>query len=256
MKNNMPIKMIVTDLDGTLLREDKTISERTKAILAQCRLKGHKVVYATGRGSSSKILAPSEMFDGFIRMNGATAYIGDTHIHNRLIPIDKVRGLLIAADAANIKIAAESGEVHYANFNVGELWPWLQRHYEPADFTRLDIEIEKIYAIAETPKVTELINKHLSDELYLCISRDNLAMVMHSDAVKSKAAAALAEHWNIKRHEIAAFGDDSNDIDLLKYCGVGVAMGNALDEVKAAAAHICDTNDNDGVAKWLEENVL
>jgi len=77
-------------------------------------------------------------------------------------------------------------------------------------------------------------------------------MVMHKDALKSKAVAALAEYWNIERREIVAFGDDMNDIDLLKWCGTGVAMGNALDEVKAAADDMCDTNDNDGIAKWLE----
>jgi hydroxymethylpyrimidine pyrophosphatase-like HAD family hydrolase len=52
-----------------------------------------------------------------------------------------------------------------------------------------------------------------------------------------------------------AFGDDLNDIDMLNHAGVSVAMGNALDEVKAVADYVCDTNDNDGLAKWLEENV-
>jgi hydroxymethylpyrimidine pyrophosphatase-like HAD family hydrolase len=66
----------------------------------------------------------------------------------------------------------------------------------------------------------------------------------------------LAKIWNIEPSEIAAFGDDLNDIDLLRYAGYGVAMENALDEVKAVADYICDTNDNDGVAKWLEDNML
>jgi hypothetical protein len=47
-----------------------------------------------------------------------------------------------------------------------------------------------------------------------------------------------------------------NDIDLLEYAGVGIAMGNALEKVKAVADHICDTNENDGLAKWIEENLL
>jgi len=64
------IKMIVTDLDGTLLRTDKTISERTKDVLRQCRKCGIKVVYATGRGGSAEQRAPSELFDGRISMNG------------------------------------------------------------------------------------------------------------------------------------------------------------------------------------------
>jgi len=56
--------------------------------------------------------------------------------------------------------------------------------------------------------------------------------------------------------EITAFGDDLNDIDMLEFSGISVAMVNALDNVKAVADYICDTNDNDGVAKWLEENLL
>ena len=83
-----------------------------------------------------------------------------------------------------------------------------------------------------------------------------MAMVMHKGATKSKAVSALALYWGINRLEIAAFGDDSNDIDLLSDVGVGIAMENALDEVKAVADHICDTNENDGVAKWIEENIL
>ena len=62
--------------------------------------------------------------------------------------------------------------------------------------------------------------------------------------------------WGIKPEEIVAFGDDLNDIDMLGYAGVGVVMDNALEQVKTVADYICDTNDNDGLAKWLEENVL
>jgi hydroxymethylpyrimidine pyrophosphatase-like HAD family hydrolase len=79
---------------------------------------------------------------------------------------------------------------------------------------------------------------------------------MHRDATKAKAVAAVANYLDIEQTEIVAFGDDANDIDLLQYCGVSVAVSNAINEVTAVADHICDDNDNDGVAKWLEENVL
>jgi hydroxymethylpyrimidine pyrophosphatase-like HAD family hydrolase len=100
------------------------------------------------------------------------------------------------------------------------------------------------------------VKAHAPPGFNLFISRDDLTFLFHKDAVKSKAVAALAERWGVDRAEIAAFGDDSVDTELLRYCGIGVAMGNALDEVKSAADFICDTNENDGVAKWLEENVL
>ena len=77
-------------------------------------------------------------------------------------------------------------------------------------------------------------------------------MVMHKDATKAKAIEELARIWGISQSEIVAFGDDLNDIDMLSYAGISVAMGNALDEVKAVADFICETCDNDGVAKWIE----
>ncbi len=80
-------------------------------------------------------------------------------------------------------------------------------------------------------------------------------MVMHKDATKSKAAAKLTRIWNISLSEVAAFGDDLNDIDLLNCAGVGIAMDNALAETKAVADYICGDCDNDGVAEWLEGNV-
>lgn len=66
----------------------------------------------------------------------------------------------------------------------------------------------------------------------------------------------MARHWNVGASEIVAFGDDHNDLDLLAYAGMGVAVGNALDDVKAVADAICDTNDNDGVARWIEKHLV
>ncbi len=249
------IKMIVTDLDDTLLRTDKTISERTQTVLAKCREKKIKVVYATGRGNSAKLLVPSELFDGFVYMNGALAYAGDNLVYNRLIPMDYVRELLAAADRAGIRIAAERGGYHYSNFNVTETWPWIP-HFEKADFKNLNIEAEKLYAVIENQQVPDLLRQYLHEELYMVTTRDGLCMIMHKEAVKSKGVEALAEYWGIKHKETVAFGDDLNDMDLIKYSGVGVAMSNAVEDIRNTADYICDSNDNDGVAKWLEEYAL
>lgn len=67
---------------------------------------------------------------------------------------------------------------------------------------------------------------------------------------------AIANEFNIDKSEIVAFGDDMNDKEMLVSMGSGVAMGNAIEEVKVIADYICDTNDNDGVAKWLDENII
>ena len=163
--------------------------------------------------------------------------------------------LLLVADRNGVQMAAESGGVHYANFNVTEKWQWIS-NYKPFDHNTFALEVEKLYAVADTPQVIDLIQEHLPSGTHLHVSRDGLAMIMHVEATKSNATAALAAHWGIRRSEIAAFGDDANDIDLLRYCGVGVAVANAIEDAKTVADDICDCNDSDGVAKWLEENVL
>ena len=70
-------------------------------------------------------------------------------------------------------------------------------------------------------------------------------------ATKEKAIEELCRHMNITSSEIAAFGDDFNDIGMLKLCGKGIAMQNAIEEVKNAADEVCETNENDGVAKYI-----
>jgi len=248
----MDIKMIVTDLDGTFFRNDKTVSDYTADIFKKCREKGIKLTFATARSSNAQI--PISLFDGFVKSNGAVAITNNKTIYNKPIPIQPARQLLTAGDKAGISIVVQNNERHCANFNLKEVTGYLDG--EIIDFAKIDFEPHKIFALIKSEEEIEVLEKNLSDDLYMTIARDSVAMVMHKDAVKSKAVEALANHWGLKQSEIAAFGDDINDIDLLKYCGISVAMGNAVDEVKQIADHICDTNESDGVAKWIEGYVL
>ncbi|MCL1884260.1 MAG: HAD family hydrolase [Defluviitaleaceae bacterium] len=251
----MKIKMIALDLDGTLLRSDKTISDYSKSVIQKCRESGMKVIYATVRGSAENV-APSELFDGCVKKSGAVAYVGSQLIYERIMPIDTVREFLIACDKAGIKTALQTNTdgVHYTNFNVSEVWREIT-NYKKIDFSEINFDTDKIYTIADTADSLDIMKNNLPKGVYMFISRDDLIFFSHEEAVKSKATAALAEHWGIKPEEIICFGDDLIDIDLFEYCGISVAMGNALIEVKAAADFVCDTNDNDGVAKWLETNL-
>ena len=243
----MDIKMIVVDLDGTLLRNDKTMSKYTINALNQCREKGILLAFATARGGDAQV--PVELFDGFIRTNGAVAFAYDKKVYEAPIPIKCARRILTAAENADIQIVAEASGKHYAKFDLKAVVPWLSS--EIIDFEAVDFEPHKIYAISATKEQLKVLQDSLSDKLYMYISNDGVPMIMNKNAMKSKAVEALAMHWNIKPAEIIAFGDDANDIEMLEYCGVGVAMGNAIDEVKAVADFVCDTNENDGLAKWL-----
>lgn len=250
------MKMIVADLDETLLRKDKSISEYTKSTLIKCRESGIKVAYATGRGGSdAEKVIPSFLFDGRITMNGAIVQVDETIIHKCLIPYEIARPVLMALDKYGLKTASQTGGMHYSNFVTSDVWPNV-KNYEITDFPKHNIDAEKLYAVANNSDEIKFIEEQLPDNLYLSVSKDMLAQIMHKDATKSKAVAELANFWNIEQSEITAFGDDLNDIDMLIFAGVGVAMENALDKVKAAADHVCQSNDEDGVAKWITENIL
>lgn len=83
-----------------------------------------------------------------------------------------------------------------------------------------------------------------------------LITFQHINARKETALSAVMAQLNVSPREVATFGDDRNDIEMLRFCGVKVAVANALDEVKAVANYVCGDCDEDGVAKWLEENLL
>jgi len=251
-------KMIVTDLDGTLLRTDKTISEYSRATLARCHDAGIKVVYATGRGTSAGLVAPARLFDGRITMNGATAMIGDNVIYGCKIPYQTACPVLVACDRRGMRIASESGDTHYANFNVSEKWRFISS-VVISDFSRHDQDADKLYILDPTPEDILFIKEMIPDDLYFVTTSDSngfFGMILHRDATKARASEAFAKHWNVSMSETVAFGDDFNDIDMLISAGLGVAMENAADEVKSAADCICGANDDDGVAAWLEARVL
>jgi len=195
-----------------------------------------------------------ELFDGHIINNGAVAYAGNEIIYKKQIHHEVIRPLLLACDKHGIKTASQFEGVHYSNFDVVKEWSE-EKKFEMVDFAKHEKPTEKMYAIIRNAEDAKLIENNLHDDLYLSVSRENFAMIMHKDATKSKAAKALSKFWDIAQSEIIAFGDDSNDIDLLLYAGIGIAMDNSIDEVKAVADQVCSSNEEDGVAMWIKENI-
>ncbi|MCL2528215.1 MAG: HAD family hydrolase [Defluviitaleaceae bacterium] len=249
------IKMIVTDLDGTLLRTDKTISQRTKKTLDQCRKQGIKLVYATGRAASGLCLASPQVFDGCAIANGAIATAGGTTVYKRLIKCEDARPLLIACDKRGLSITSQFGDMDYSNFIMSDIWPDVTA-FTLVDYNLHDKDTEKIFTYNLTAEDMVFIQKHMPPCAYMVTAVDGVVMISHKEATKSNAVAALAAHWGINQSEIVAFGDDLNDVDMLTYAGIGIAMGNALEEVKAVADCTCPSNDEDGLAQWLESNIL
>lgn len=248
------VKMIVTDLDDTLLRSDKSISPYTLDMLKQVRAKGIKTAFATARGASAKALVPRDLFDAHIFMNGALAFADGALVYSRTIPPQAMRPFLTALTEHKIRAAAEINGTHYANFDVRKQWHFIER-FQITDFAELPGNADKLYAVVERPEEIETARALLPKTLSFHVSKDHLMMVTHKEASKRRAIAAAASKWSVEPSDIVAFGDDMNDIDMLKGCGTGIAVQNALEEVKAAAAGVCTANDHDGVAKWLEAHL-
>lgn len=246
--------MIATDLDDTLLRSDKTVSPRAQRAIQSCRAQGIRAIYATARGETARRELPPGLFDGCALMNGALGFAGEAPVYERRIPAGTTRDMLIRLDALGLQIAAQVHGLHHANFDVCARWPNIPRDWVTG-IDGIERDADKLYTVIERPEQVGLIRALLGDALHMYVSRDNLAMIMHSEASKSSAVLAIAAAWGIAPGEIVAFGDDLNDIDMLRACGIGVAMGNASDEVRAAADQVCATNEQDGLAEWLEKNL-
>ena len=253
------IKMIVTDLDGTLLRTDKTISNYTASIFQRCKENGIKIVFATARPirAVENWLNLPLLFDAGIYHNGAVAKVDGMEIIKCGISPESTKDIILSALQADVsaKLCVEIDDKLYGNYNPSDIWPGIEINI--TDFSDLPtIPADKILLPMVTMEELNAVAESLPSDLYIEMSENTVGMIMNKDTTKTKAIEFLSTHSALSLSDIVAFGDDHNDVGMLRACGIGVAVANAIDEVKAAANDICDINDNDGVAKWLEENVL
>ncbi|MGN0522184.1 MAG: HAD family hydrolase [Eubacterium sp.] len=252
----MKPEMIVTDLDGTLLRTDKSISDLTKNTINELKKSGVIFVLATARPIRSvKRFLPFLDYDAAVHHNGAVVRVGNNIISDMGIqnPLKTVN--LISKDFPNLKISVEANDMLYANFNAENIWQGVE-YIKTVDFHELENTVaDKIILEAHCVEEMNAFKKYITDDLYIQLSENTIAMIMNKQATKSNGVKLLARHYGISIKNTVAFGDDYNDIDMLKACGIGVAVENALDEVKSAADFVCADNDSDGVARWLLNNI-
>jgi hydroxymethylpyrimidine pyrophosphatase-like HAD family hydrolase len=104
--------------------------------------------------------------------------------------------------------------------------------------------------------IAQLIQARFPELKVHRFANEDLCDVGASGASKAVGVKILAGHFNISMAEIAAFGDNYNDVEMLRECGIGIAVENATAECRQAANHTCADCDSDGVARWIEENLL
>lgn len=265
-------KLVAIDMDGTLLKEDKTISERTKKAIQSAREKGVTVVLATGRPIEgvSRYLEELNMYtehDYVLSYNGAliqktkskeavakVALKGeDLHYLRKLSDelgvnihaFSEKRGLITPKNSKYTEVEAEINNIEIHEMNIDNI---------PNDEVMI-----KIMMIDEPEILGEAMEK-LPKEVYekytVVRSAPFFLEFLNKSVNKGVGVELLAKHLGVKQEEVITFGDAGNDLHMIEYAGLGVAMGNAFDEVKEAANYITDTNENDGVAKAIEKFIL
>ena len=252
------IKMLVFDLDGTLLRSDKTISAFTLEVLAKCRENGLKIVIATARSRLGAMVAQAVPADALIYDGGAAAVAGGQRLYNKVISaaaVDEIFKQMLQKIPNNF-ITAESEYEYFTNRPPDEdaYGQFLASHGQNLVFTKfkesLRCELNKITVQMDVGLAKE-IAEGIPEVDVLAYTGEPWVRIAHRDATKFKGIEAVAAHFGINVDEVAAFGDDYNDVEMLEKCGIGVAMANAIGEAKAAANFVCGGNDEDGVANWL-----
>ena len=255
------IKMIVTDLDDTLLNSSKTVSSRNINALQKCRDKGILIGFATARSDFGAKLA-TDFFtpDVLIYDGGAVALVGDKRVFVQSINAKCATEFALKLHQQRIGFSTQ-GDGGYFNAYDARTDYAVQKaaagfrveEFDPV--VGFDVPINKINARVNLKSVNELL-AHFPEMDALQYSGEELVRIAHKEATKWNAMAATTTHLGIDAKEIVAFGDDVNDVGMVQNCGIGVAMANAIDEVKCVANFLTKDNNSDGIAIWLEENIL
>ncbi|PLS15494.1 Cof-type HAD-IIB family hydrolase [Bacillus sp. M6-12] len=260
--------LIVLDLDGTLLTDTKKISERSKKVLNTLRNDGHEVMIATGRPyrSSSIYYRELGLTSPIVNFNGAFVHHpldNGWGIHHSPLDIRVAKDIVEACDNFQYHniIAEVQDDVyfHYHDEKLIEIFKMGNPLVTTGDLRNfLEVSPTAMLIHTDEEHVSE-IRKHLSDVHAELIDHRRWADPWHViEIVKAGLNKAVgidraAKHFGIPQSRIIAFGDEDNDLEMLDYAGTGVAMGNAIEQLKSVANTTTLSNEEDGIAIFLEE---
>jgi len=248
------IKAIITDLDRTLLHTDKSVSEHTIAVLQKCHDHGILIMAASARPLRD-ILPYNDLigFDAITATNGAVVSLPQNLLEIG-IPCESGEKILSAIlQYPDVFLSIETSKGLYSNRDI-PVW-------EPVIWDKFptvpeNIVLYKILASSQQKPLYEGIKTVLTDDVYHTIANNDLIQIMSNEATKWNGIKQLLSHFGVSPSEAVYFGDDNDDIESIKNCGLGVAVSNAIPSVLDAADHITESNDQDGVAKCLEKIIL
>ena len=252
------IRMILTDLDHTLLKQDGSVSGKTLQILTACRAKGIRFAIATARywiGAERYIDLLNPDYE--ITTDGTLVHSHGQCIYSCAFSVSETNAIIssIAEAAPGAEITAACGKTVYWNsYHISESEKLHKAVY--CDYSSpLDVQANKIVAELPDESVAREIAARTNCKLQ-CYRGEKWYAFMPAASGKTAAIRALAEISGISPEDTVAFGDDLNDIEMLRFCGTGIAVANAIPELQEAADEITLSNDEDGVAKWLADHCL
>ena len=263
--------MLVLDIDGTLVGSDKTISEKTREAIIKAQQRGKIVAIASGRSIAGIRKTASnislEQYGGYvIAYNGTTVVNCKTGecIYNQMVPKELVKPVYEAAKRVNagivvyndntkemisgnglneyIKIDAEA-----CNVTINEVSDFVKAINFPFNKFLLSGKPEHM------AEVEKIMAKEFGDRLNVFRSDPFYVELLPRYVDKGVAVEKLVKHLDIQREKVICIGDSYNDLPMLRFAGMGVAMGNAQQEVKEIADYVTASNDEDGIVNVIDK---
>lgn len=250
------IRAVFFDIDGTLVSlRTHRISESTHYALKELKKKGIKIFIATGRHQLQLNNLEDIEFDGYVTLNGQYCYDNNKIIHTHPIHKDDIRAIVSQLEVPLYTcMFTEENDIY-----INAVTPAIETVQKSISFPMPPV---KDISKAMTNNIYQLMIFVPETEVSLPLSalphcKSTRWHPLFIDATpidggKEKGIGKMIDFYNIKPEETMVFGDAHNDISMLTYAGTGIAMGNAADEVKAAADYITEDADNDGIYHALK----
>lgn len=263
--------MVVLDLDDTLLREDLTISHRTRESLLEAQRQGVRLVLASGRPTGairrySDELRLSEHGGWILSFNGAVITECATNktifeqslsaelvheIHDRALTLGA--NILSYVDDRIVTPRADewtSVEHRLTGMEVVEVPDFKAAIQGPA------VKAIVLHEPARLREVADIIRPDVEGRLSMAISKPFFLEFTDNGIDKRHSLARLLVHLGIDVSEVVAIGDGNNDLEMIRFAGLGISMANGSSEMRAAADHVTGSNMDDGVAQAVERFIL